>query len=201
MSEQIPGEIAVRFVWMSGGDKLPALVTISGHPGSGTSTLVQGLCKQMNWRMLNGGQIFRDAAHSKGMTLEAFGQYCLEDESVDKDLDQMLTDVMLSEDSPEVVESRLAGWWAFKHQLNCQRIWIEVSEEVRANRVVEREGGIHHEQLQLIRERMHFDGSRYNQLYDIDIESKEPYTCIIESDLLNAEEVLRVALEHLEGNL
>ena len=185
---------------MSGGVNLPACVTISGHPGSGTSTLVEGLCKQMNWEMLNGGQVFRDAAATKGMTLEEFGQYCMDDESVDKELDQMLTDVMVSEESPQIVESRLAGWWAFKSQLNCKRIWIEVSEEVRARRVVDREGGSHAEQLQLIRDRMRYDGARYKQLYDIDIESKDPYTCIIESDSMDVNEVLSVALEHLEEN-
>ena len=176
-------------------------MTISGHPGSGTSTLVSGLCDQLNWKMLNGGQIFRDTAASKGMSLEAFGEYCIEDESVDKKLDEMLTSVMLSDASPEVVESRLAGWWAFKHDLICPRIWVEVSEEVRAIRVVNREGGAELSQLALIRERMQYDASRYKQLYNIDIDSKEPYTCIIEADSLDAEEVLTVALEHLEEYL
>ena len=53
-------------------------MTISGHPGSGTSTLVNGLCDQLNWKMMNGGQIFRNTAASKGMSLEAVGQYCIE---------------------------------------------------------------------------------------------------------------------------
>ena len=108
---------------------------------------------------------------------------------------------MLSDASPEVVESRLAGWWAFKHGLICPRIWVEVSEEVRAIRVVNREGGAELSQLALIRERMQSDASRYKQLYNIDIDSKKPYTCIIEADSLDAEEVLTVALEHLEEYL
>lgn len=198
-SEQIQDGIGVKSVWMSGGVNLPACVTISGHPGSGTSTLVKGLCQMMDWGMVNGGQVFRDMAESKGMSLEAFGQYCIDDESADKELDEMLTDVMLSDGSPEIVESRLAGWWAFKHQLDCPRIWIEVSEEIRANRVVNREGGDHDEQLKLIRKRMKYDAGRYKQLYDIDIESKSPYTCIIESDNLNPDEVLNAALVHLEA--
>ena len=150
---------------------------------------------------MNGGQIFRDTAASKGMSLEAFGQYCIEDESVDKELDQMLANVMLSNESPEIIESRLAGWWAFKHDLLCPRIWVEVSEEVRAIRVVNREGGAQSSQLALIRERMQYDAARYKQLYNIDIDSTEPYTCIIEADSLNADEVLTVALEHLEEYL
>ena len=52
---------------------------------------LNGLCKQLNWEMLNGGQVFRNTAAEKGMALEAFGQYCIDDDSVDKELDQMLT--------------------------------------------------------------------------------------------------------------
>ena len=106
---------------------------------------------------------------------------------------------MLSEDSPEIVESRLAGWWAFKNNLQCPRIWIDVSERVRAERVVNREGGSLEDQVNLIRERMDYDGSRYMRFYGIDINSHQPYTCVIESDQLDAEEVLKQVLEHLEG--
>ena len=175
-----------------------AMVTISGHPGSGTSTLVDGLCQHLHWKKINGGQVFRDLAKEKGLSLEEFGQYCSEDEAVDKELDALLTQTMLSDDSPEIIESRLAGWWAFKNNIDCARIWIDVSEDIRASRVVNREGGAHSEQLRLIRERMDYDGARYLRYYAIDIDSHEPYTYVIQSDDLNAVEVLEMVLEHLE---
>ena len=177
-----------------------AMVTISGHPGSGTSTLVDGLCQHLHWNKINGGQIFRDLAKEKGLTLEEFGQYCSEDETVDKELDALLTQTMLSGESPEIIESRLAGWWAFKNNIDCARIWIDVSEDIRASRVVNREGGSHSEQLQLIRERMDYDGARYMRYYAIDIDSHDPYTCVIQSDDLNAVEVLELVLQHLEAS-
>ena len=52
-------------------------ITISGHPGSGTSTLVSGLVNHFNWRYLNGGQVFRDEAKLRNMTLEEFGELCV----------------------------------------------------------------------------------------------------------------------------
>jgi len=177
---------------------LVASVTISGHPGSGTSTLVEGLCRSLNWTMINGGQIFRDLAKQHGVSLEEFGQQCMDDDSVDQSLDKLLVETMLSEDSPEIVESRLAGWWAFKNNLQCPRIWIDVSERVRAERVVNREGGEIENKIDLIRERMGADGARYMRYYGIDINSNDPYTCVIESDNMDAEEVLERVLEHLE---
>ena len=83
-----------------------AKLTISGHPGSGTSTLVDGLCRSLNWQKLNGGQVFRDMANERGVSLEEFANLCIEDESIDKELDALLSETMQSEDSPENVERR-----------------------------------------------------------------------------------------------
>ena len=178
-----------------------ARLTISGHPGSGTSTLVDGLCGSLNWQKLNGGQVFRDMANERGLSLEEFAQQCIDDENIDKELDALLTKTMQSDDSPEIVESRLAGWWAYKNGLPCARVWIDVTERVRAARVVNREGGSIDNQLNLINERMELDGERYERFYGIDIDSREPYTCIIKSDNLGVEEVQSLVLQHLEDYL
>ena len=71
-------QTCVRFVVTNGGEILPK-ITISGHPGSGTTTLVSGLVNHFNWRYLNGGQVFRDEAKLRNMTLEEFGELCVSD--------------------------------------------------------------------------------------------------------------------------
>ena len=50
-------------------------ITISGHPGSGTSTLVNLLRENKNWTSLNGGELFRQAKR-RNMSLADFGQLC-----------------------------------------------------------------------------------------------------------------------------
>ena len=65
-------------------------ITISGHPGSGTSTLVEGICRVKNWTSLNGGQIFRTEAKNRGISLSEFGDLCKKDSSVDESLDEIL---------------------------------------------------------------------------------------------------------------
>ena len=37
-------------------------VTISGPPGSGTSTLVSMIAERRDWQSINGGDIFREEA-------------------------------------------------------------------------------------------------------------------------------------------
>ena len=191
-------EIVVEYALKSGGVDLVARVTVSGHPGSGTSTLVDGLCEEFGWTKLNGGQVFRDMAKNHSMTLEEFGHYCENNEHVDKKLDSLLADTIAKPESPEIIESRLAGWWAFRGSHECHRIWIEVSEAIRASRIVSREGGTIQDRIPLIRERMESDRARYLEYYGIDIDSTEPYTIVIEASDLDAISVLALVKKHLE---
>ena len=49
------------FVEMNGGEIL-VKITVSGPPGSGTSTLVERLVDAYSWVSLNGGDVFRNEA-------------------------------------------------------------------------------------------------------------------------------------------
>ena len=109
-------------------------LTVSGHPGSGTSTLVEGLKNHFGWLSVNGGEIFRSEAKNRDMTLSEFGKLCSDDQSVDLALDEILRNY-IADDETNIIESRLAGWWAFKMEAECRRIWLKVSEEERARRV------------------------------------------------------------------
>ena len=102
-------------------------VTISGHPGSGTSTLVDGLVRHFDWQSVNGGEIFRNEAKSRGLSLAEFGTLCSNDETIDRELDEQLKQ-HIADEITNIIESRLAGWWAFKMNADCIRIWLKVTE-------------------------------------------------------------------------
>ena len=83
------------------------LITISGHPGSGTSTLVDLLKKSKGWTSINGGAIFRKLAKENNMSLKEFGDLCKQDPEVDKQLDRELIMNICEKGGPDIVESRL----------------------------------------------------------------------------------------------
>ena len=168
-------------------------VTISGHPGSGTSTLVQGLCNHFSWSSINGGQIFRNEASERGMTLADFGELCSVDESVDLTLDEKLR-VHILDNVTNVIESRLAGWWAYKLQSGCVRIWLRVSENERARRVTIREGITVEEAINANQLRLMVDNERYQKMYGFTPDDPTPYTHIIDATDITAEQVLAEAL-------
>ena len=64
---------AATFATMNGRETM-ARITISGHPGSGTSTLVNLLRESKEWTSLNGGELFRQEAKRRNMSLADFGQ-------------------------------------------------------------------------------------------------------------------------------
>ena len=175
-------------------------VTISGHPGSGTSTLVSLLCETKGWSSLNGGELFRQEAKRRNMSLADFGQLCKEDLEVDRQLDSLLKEQMMrtDEEAPSVVESRLSGWWAYELGLSTPRIWLEVDDIERAKRVQAREGG----ELDLIidanKQRSKVDEQRFDELYGLLPQQTEPYTHIINASDLNPQEVLASVLHILE---
>jgi cytidylate kinase len=101
-------------------------------------------------------------------------------------------------DGPEVIESRLAGWWAHLLEIDCVRLWIEVNESVRAERVVEREGISFEKALSDNSKRINLDLERFDQMYGLSPEDTTPYTHVIDASGLTIEEVLEAALKILE---
>ena len=176
------------------------LITISGHPGSGTSTLVKLLSEARGWSSLNGGELFRQEAKRRNMSLAEFGQLCKQNLDVDRELDLLLKDEMLrdGDDAPSIVESRLAGWWAYQLNLNIPRIWLNVDERERAKRVQAREGREIDDILAASRQRASVDAERFLELYELLPEQKEPYTHILDATSLNPQEVLAQVLEIVE---
>ena len=188
----------VKSAVMNGGETL-VKVTISGHPGSGTSTLVDAICESKGWSSLNGGEIFRQEAKNRNLSLSEFGKLCSEDLSIDRLLDDILKSKMTELNGPEVMESRLSGWWAYKLELDCVRIWLDVNESVRAERVVSREGISLEDAFSNNKSRSEIDLARYQELYGLNPEDSTPYTHVIDASGLTKAEVLDSALKILEG--
>ena len=126
------------------------------------------------------------------LTVEEFSRLCKENFEVDRSLDDMLKNLISSENGPSIVESRLSGWWAHSAGIDCLRVWVEVSDRERANRIMSREGGdferVHSASLQ----RNSDDMARYKILYGIDLDDMSPYNVIIEADDLSPSEVLAI---------
>ena len=77
-------------------------------------------------------------------------------------------------------------------EVDCLRVWVNVSPEECARRIQNREGGVYEDQLILSQKRQIDDKERYRILYDIDLDDMSPYSLIIDANNIGADEVFSI---------
>jgi len=148
------------------------LITVSGPAGVGKSTLAEGLADALGYDHVSGGDIFRELADERGVSLVEFNRLAEEDEQIDLDLDRRLRQIA-EEREDLVVESRLAGWMACDHA--DLKLWLDAPLSVRAARIADREDKSVDEAREETKARAGSEALRYEEYYGIDIDDLAIY--------------------------
>src|SRR3989344_2722602 len=144
------------------------IITVSGRIASGSTTLAEHLAKKLNWRHLEGGEIFWEALREK-LGLEVKDTNLRPDEEdllFDKKLKQILT-----EEKSIVLETKLAGFNAtgiddiFKILVVCENEQGEDQKQIRIDRLVNRENISVKKAKKEVIERERNDLSKWRRLY------------------------------------
>ena len=64
------------------------IITISGSPGSGKSTIGQLLAKKLGFKRYSLGDLQRRLAKDNGMTIEQWNEFCYNNAIADKNADE-----------------------------------------------------------------------------------------------------------------
>jgi CMP/dCMP kinase len=155
------------------------LITVSGPPGSGTTTVGQRVADQLGLELVPGGEVFRALAAERDMSLPEFGIYVADHPEVDVELDGRLAH--RARDGNAVVESRLAGWIAHNEGLAAVVVWIDCDPRIRAQRVAAREGVSVERALADNEERQRVERGRYLALYGVDLSDLSIYELVLDS--------------------
>ncbi|HEY2812102.1 MAG TPA: cytidylate kinase family protein [Acidimicrobiales bacterium] len=155
------------------------LVTISGLPGSGTSTVARLVAAELQLRHVDGGTVFRAMAAERGLDVAAFSDVAEGDPTIDVELDTRLA--AIAREGDLVLESRLAAWIAVNENLVAVKVWIDGHERVRAERVAARESIDPAVALEANRVREASERVRYRTLYGIDLDDRDVYDLVIDS--------------------
>lgn len=170
-------------------------VTISGLPGSGTTSLTYHLASTHRFDVISAGEVFRQMAKERGMSLGEFGAFCENDPSVDKLIDKRQREIALSQDQI-LIEGRLSGWKIPEADV---RIWLKASLECRVKRILERDQFADIEAaMAATRAREESEALRYQQYYDIDITSLDPYHLVVDTELWNVNQLGAIVSAALE---
>ncbi|MCR5606466.1 MAG: AAA family ATPase [Treponema sp.] len=136
-------------------------VAISGKSGCGNTTVSTLLAQKLNVSLIN--YTFRQLAQEKGMTLAEVIENARNDDSYDKFVDNKQVELALK--SSCVLGSRLAIWMLKEADL---KVYLMASDEVRAKRILNREGGDLQQIADFTAMRDREDSARYLKLYNID---------------------------------
>jgi cytidylate kinase len=169
-------------------------VTISGPPGCGATTLADGLARALDCGWVSGGDIFREVAEERDMSLSQLIAKADENDDLDRALDQRLQTIAEqwgASNNPFVLESRLAGWIAGNRA--DLRIWLDAPEDVRVERIEQRE-----EMEAEMRVREVSEAGRYESYYDIDVADQSFYDLAINTARWPPRGTLEIALTAIE---
>jgi cytidylate kinase len=155
------------------------LITISGLPGAGTSTVARLVADALGIDRVDGGSVFRAMAAERGLDVGAFSLVAEADPEIDLELDQRLAD--RANEGDVLLESRLAAWIVTNEGLPATRVWIDADEQERARRVASREGVEPDAALEANRAREASERRRYRTYYGIDLDDQTLYDLVIDS--------------------
>ena len=165
-------------------------VTVSGAPGAGVTTLCEGLADALDCGYVSGGEVFRELAEERDMSLTQFVAKASESEEIDREIDRRLRTVAEkwgAANKAFILESRLAGWLAGNRA--DLRIYLDAPEEVRVERTTDRE-----EIGAEMRVRDVIDTKRYEDYYGIDVTDRSIYDLCLNTARWSHEGVLELAL-------
>ena len=171
------------------------IITISGPPGSGKSTLSKILSVKLGLELVSMGDIFRKCAEDRCMSLEEFGLIAKCNEKIDHEIDEMQKKIADEKDDI-MIEGRLSG---FLVDANL-KVWLKAPLEIRAQRIAKRESKQVAKAMEETSEREECERERYLKYYDIDINDLSVYDIILDSSKWSPEElsgIVEIAVKSL----
>ncbi|UKI52658.1 MAG: AAA family ATPase [Treponema sp.] len=166
-------------------------VAISGKSGCGNTTVSTLLAEKLGVKLIN--YTFRQLAAEKGLTLAQVIENARTDDSYDIFVDNHQVELARAE--PCVLGSRLAIWMLKEADL---KVYLFASDETRAKRILNREGG----DLQKIKDftamRDSEDTRRYKKIYNIDNNDYSFSDLIIDTAKFNPEQIVELIIAELK---
>ncbi|MFH0956069.1 MAG: cytidylate kinase family protein [Candidatus Falkowbacteria bacterium] len=181
------------------------IITISGNPGSGKSTVAKKLAQKLGWPRFYMGKIRRLKAKAMGLTLTEYNKLGEKDPATDIEIDNYLKKIAKQYKNC-IIESRTA--WHFLPE--SIKIFIDVNEKIGAERVFaelkkhdkrneDKKLNTLRAVLTSHRQRKQSDNKRYQKYYNLKVFDKNNYDFILDTTNLNKKQVFDKVYSYLKN--
>lgn len=160
------------------------IITISGMPGAGKTTIAKRLSKKLDMPWYSIGEIRGKMAAEHGMTIDEFNKLGEEEEFTDKDVDEYQTKLGNTEDN-FIIDGRLS-WHFIPHSF---KIFLDVDADTAAERIFndqeDRDDEKTHDTMEEMKEaiatRLESDMKRYRKYYDVNYLDRSHYDLVVDT--------------------
>ena len=176
------------------------IITISGTPGSGKSTVGKLLTKKLKYKFMSIGDLRGEIAMKHKLTLDQLNKIGEKENWTDKEVDDELIRIGKEEDNL-VIDTRLG----FHFIPKSIKISLTVDLKVGAKRILQGEIRPDEKKFSSVKElvedmnqRIKSDKFRYKKWYNIDWTENENYDLVINTANLTPQEVVKQILKYIE---
>ena len=181
------------------------IITITGIPGAGKSTIATLLSKKLNMPWYSVGDLRGKMAKERGLTIDELNHLGETQDFTDKEVDQYQENLGKTQDG-FIMDGRLS-WHFIPHSF---KLFLDVDTQAAAERIfhASKEGlrpdeKPYHsveEVAQATAHRLASDQKRYAQYYFVDYLEKKNYDLVIDTTEKTPEETVDLILKALDAN-
>ncbi len=178
------------------------IITITGKPGSGKSTVAKMLARHYKLRHYSGGGIQREIAKKRGISILELNLIEGKDRKLDAWVDKKIADLGKTQDG-FVIDGRLA----FHFIPDSVKVFLDVSLDESARRIFrtrrpdERENTTLRKTRANIKRRMHSEVVRFKKYYGIDFTDKKNYDVVVNTTNLSISKVFDAVKKGIDEEL
>jgi predicted cytidylate kinase len=171
-------------------------ITLSGTAGSGKSTVAKMLAKKLGYRHYSMGDIQREIAKEKGITIVELGELEKKDKSIDLRIDERQREIGKQDDI--IVDS----WLAALFIPDSFKIFLDADIEIRAKRITkEREAETYtdiEDAKKAIQKREKTNIARFKKFYSYDFMDKKNYDLVIDTSYSDVETIIKKIIKEIK---
>jgi len=167
------------------------IITISGRPGSGKSTIAKAVAEKLGLTHYSTGDFLREMAMERGMTLPDLNKLAEKDRSIDYELDKR-QEMLGKEEDNFIIDSRIG----FHFIPRSVKIFLDVSGDAGAERIFsqkrkeEKENTSVQKTKEAIKKRIASERLRYKKYYNIDYFDMKNYDAVVDTSYKTIENVV-----------